>query len=184
MKLHLYEGGIRVPGILRYPVRVKGGQTIGEPICGLDLLPTFCELAGVQQPDDLVIDGSDFSPLLDGQAVPREQPLYWHYFRSIGKPKAAMRVGDYMILGHWDGPNLGPGGSIHAGDCETIKSAKLTEFELYNLKDDLSQQTDLAQKEPQKLQELADLLVKKYGEVQAAGPVWDVPPDKKKDKAR
>ena len=50
-----------------------------------------------------------------------------------------MRVGDYMILGHWDGPQLGPGGSVHSGDCETIKAAKLVGFELYNLKNDLGQ---------------------------------------------
>ena len=86
-----------------------------------------------------------------------------------------MRLGDYVILGKWDGPQLGPGGSVHHGDCEIIKSAKLTGFELYNLKTDLGQQTDLAAKEPEKLKELTDLLVSKYNEVQQQGRVWDVP---------
>ena len=176
MKLHLYDGGMRVAGILRYPVRVKAGQTIGEPVCSLDLLPTFCELAGVKAPDDRPLDGTSLAPLFEGQPLARTTPLYWHYFRSIGGPKAALRVGDWMILGHWDGPQLGPGGSVHKGDCEAIKSAKLTTFELYNLKDDLAETTDLAAKEPEKLKELSALLVKKYAEVQQAGPVWDVPP--------
>jgi arylsulfatase A len=184
MKLHLYEGGIRVPGIVRYPIRVKAGQTVSEPVCGLDILPTFCELAGVALPENHQLDGASVSSVLDGRPAERTVPLYWHYFRSIGAPKAAMRVGDFMILGHWDGPQLGPGGSVHKGDCEAIKAAKLVGFELYNLKDDLGQTTDLAASQPEKLKELATLLVKKYEEVQAAGPLWDVPPDRPKGKVK
>jgi arylsulfatase A len=175
MKLHLYEGGMRVAGILRYPVRVQAGQTLSEPVCSLDLLPTFCELAGVKLPEGRSFDGASFVPLFDGQPVVRQTPLYWHYFRSIGAPKAALRSGDWMILGHWDGPMLGPGGSVRAGDCEAIKSAKLVAFELYNLRDDLAEATDLAIQEPEKLGELKELLVKKYAEVQQEGRVWDVP---------
>jgi len=177
MKLHLYEGGIRVPGLLRFPPRVKPGQTVHEPVCSLDLLPTFCELAGVPLPADRELDGTSITPLLDGRAIERKAPLFWHYFRSIGEPKAAMRVGDWMVLGHWDGPQLDPGASVHQGDCETIKAAKLVKFELYNLKDDLGEKTDLAGREPGRLAELSALLVKKYTQVQGEGPVWDVPAD-------
>jgi arylsulfatase A len=182
MKLHLYEGGVRVPGILRYPPRAKPGQTVSEPVCSLDFLPTFCELAGVPLPENHMLDGAAFTPIFDGQPIERATPLFWHYFRSIGAPKSAMRVGDYMVLGHWDGPMLGPGSSVHQGDCETIKAAKLVKFELYNLKYDLAQANDLAEKEPEKLKELAAQLVKKYDEVIAEGPLWDVPPDKPKTK--
>jgi hypothetical protein len=93
-----------------------------------------------------------------------------------------MRVGDYMILGKWDGPQLPPGAGVHHGDCEAIKSAKLVGFELYNLKSDLGQQTDLAATEPDKLQELSALLVAKYKEVQEQGPVWDIPKPMGKEK--
>ncbi len=184
MKLHLYEGGIRVAGILRFPPKVKPGQTIHELVCSLDLLPTFCELAGVPLPAGRELDGTSLVPLLDGQPIHRTTPLFWHYFRSIGEPKAAMRVGDWMLLGHWDGPQLGPGSGVHQGDCETIKAAKLTKFELYNLKDDLAQETDLAEKEPARLKELSTMLVKKYEEVREEGPVWDVPPDQPKGKKK
>jgi arylsulfatase A len=182
MKLHLYEGGMRVPGIVRYPPRAKPGQTVSEPVCSLDFLPTFCQLAGVPLPEGLVLDGAAFTPIFDGQQIERATPLFWHYFRSIGQPKAALRVGDFLVLGHWDGPELGPGASVHKGDCEAIKAAKLVKFELYNLKDDLGQTTDLAGKEPEKLKELSEQLVKKYDEVIAEGPMWDVPPDKPKAK--
>jgi arylsulfatase A len=175
MKLHLYEGGIRVPGILRYPPRVKPGQTVSTPVCGLDILPTFCDLAGVKSPENRPLDGTSFVAVLNEQPLIREVPLYWHYFRSIGGPKAAMRVGNWAILGKWDGPQLGPGGSVHHGDCEIIKSARLVDFELYNLSDDLSQQKDLAAEQPDKLGELSALLVAKYEQVQQEGPLWDVP---------
>jgi arylsulfatase A len=49
-KLHLYEGGIRVPGLLRWPGHTKPGQVSREPFISLDLLPTFCQLAGVPVP--------------------------------------------------------------------------------------------------------------------------------------
>jgi len=184
MKLHLYDGGIRVAGLLRYPPRVKPGQTVNTPVCSLDLLPTFCELASVPLPTGRELDGTSIVPLLDGRAVERRTPLYWHYFRSIGAPKAAMRVGDFMVLGHWDGPQLPPGASVHQGDCEAIKAAKLVKFELYNLKDDLGQTTDLAEKEPARLKELTAHLVKKYEQVRDEGPVWDVPPDQPKGKKK
>jgi len=182
MKLHLYEGGIRVPGILRYPTRVKGGQTIDEPVCSLDFLPTFCELGGVKLPEGRPLDGASFTPLFDGQPIVRTTPLYWQYFRSIGEPKAALRVGDYVILGKWDGPQLPPGAGLASGDCEIIKAAKLSGFELYNLKTDPGQKTDLAAAEPGKLKELSDLLVAKYQEVQKEGPVWKVPKPVGKEK--
>ena len=175
MKLHLYEAGIRVPGILRYPPNIKEGIVVSEPVSALDILPTFCELADVALPGTRKLDGASFQPLLDGQSIERTTPLYWHYFRSIGKPKAAMRIGDWMILGHWDGTTLGPGGSLHPGDMEIIKNTKLVEFELYNLRDDLTQESDLAGSELQRLQEYQKLLVEKYREVQAEGPEWQVP---------
>jgi arylsulfatase A len=182
MKLHLYEGGIRVPGIVRYPPRAKPGETVSEAVCSLDFLPTFCELAGVTLPENHLLDGAAFTPIFDGQPIERATPLFWHYFRSIGQPKAAMRVGDFLVLGHWDGPQFGPGSGVHKGDCEAIKAARLVKFELYNLKDDLAQTTDLAEQEPEKLKELSEQLVRKYDEVIAAGPLWDVPPDKPKAK--
>jgi arylsulfatase A len=175
MKLHCYEGGIRVPGILRYPARVKPGQEVSTPVCSLDLLPTFCELAGIKPPDGRPLDGTSILPVLENEPLERTTPLYWHYYRSIGDPQAAMRVGDYMILGKWDGPQLGPGGGFHQGDCELIKTSKLVGFELYDLKADPAQSNDLAAQEPEKLRELSELLAGKYEEVQKEGRTWEVP---------
>jgi len=178
MKLHLYEAGIRVPGILRFPGRTKPGQVVSEPVSALDILPTFCELAGVKTPSDRALDGASFTALFRDEPVKRDTPLYWHYHRSIGEPKAAMRLGDWMILGHWDGPALGPGGSLRPGDMKLIKESKLVDFELFNLKDDLSQERNVANRFPDRLSELRRLLVAKYQEVQKEGPTWQVGPRK------
>jgi arylsulfatase A len=168
MKLWLYEGGIRVPGIVRWPAAKQRGKTIAEPVCNLDFLPTFLELAGVDVPNGRTFDGASFVSLLRGEShVERSTPLYWHYIHALGEPRAALRSGDWMILGKWDAKTPQ---TIAAG-----KKAKLTSFELYNLRDDIGQKNDLAAKEPEKLKQLSAQLVKTYDEVQAEGPVWEEP---------
>lgn len=172
MKLWLYDGGFRVPGIARWPARVKAGQVVSEPVASLDLLPTLAHLAGASVPADRQLDGVDILPLLEGKAFKRSLPLYWDYARALGEPKAAMRVGDWMVLGHWDLPPLGPLSGILPGDMEKIKTARLTNFELYNLRADLSEQRDLAADEPERLRELSGMLAEKHRAVQAEGPSW------------
>lgn len=172
-KLHLYEGGIRVPGIVRFPSRVASGAACDIPICGVDLLPTCCALAGISLPSDRTLDGADASPALFGADFQRTRPLFWHYFRSLGAPKAALRLGDCVLLAGWDGPQLGPGGSLQQGDLAVIRSSHLSGYELYNLRDDLAQEHDLTATEQMQLAELQPLLNAAYAEVQAAGRDWD-----------
>ncbi|HYE97288.1 MAG TPA: sulfatase-like hydrolase/transferase [Planctomycetota bacterium] len=171
MKLWLYDGGIRVPTIVRWPGRRAPGRVVDTPVASLDLLPTACAIAGVKPPEGL--DGSSLLPLLDGRPLARSTPLYWHYYRAFEKPKAAMREGDWMILGHWDGPALAPGGSVKPGDSALIKKHALVGFELYNLREDPGQQRDLAATQPQVLERLSKALVAKYRDVQSEGPLWD-----------
>ena len=87
----------------------------------------------------------------------------------------AMRVGDHVILGHWDGAQLRPGSSLHPGDMKIIKSAKLVDFELYNLRDDLGEKQNLAAQSPELLEKLSQMLRRKYAEVQQEGFSWQVP---------
>ncbi len=176
MKLHCYDGGIRVPGILRWPAKVKPEQTIREPVCSLDILPTFCELAGIQPPENRTLDGASIAPLLEGKPVVRKTPLFWHYYRSLTGPKAALRDGDWMVLGSWEETALPPG-VVASGDVELIKSRKLVRFELYNLVSDMGETIDLAEQEPQRLKELSGLLVTKYEEIQDAAPAWENLPE-------
>ena len=180
MKLHLYEGGIRVPGILRWPGHSRPRQVVDEPVSGVDVLPTLCEIAGVKVPDDLELDGASFLPIFAGKPIKRKVPLFWHYFRALGPPKTAMRSGDWMVLGRWDAPEPSPGGRLQAGDIEIIKSAQVTGFELYNLRADRDQTTDRAAEEPERLKVMSQMLVEKFTQVQSEGPVWNLPPREKR----
>ncbi len=172
MKLWLYEGGIRVPGILRFPGRIKPGSESAEPVCGLDVLPTFTGLAGIERKPDRPIDGSSFVEVFRGKPIRRTVPLYWHYHNALGAPKAAMRVGDWMVLGSWGKASGRGGGFFRAADQKLVKETPLSEFELYNLKADRDQEKNLAASEPGQLKKLTAMLVKKYREVQAEGPEW------------
>lgn len=137
MKLHMYEGGIRVPGMVRWPGHTLAGTESSEPVCGVDLLPTLCALGGVAAPTDRALDGADVAPIFDGGTVARTQPLYWRYDRALSEMKHAMRDGDWKILA----------------------DAKLERFELYNLRADLAEENDLAAAEPDRARAMSEALL-------------------------
>ena len=170
----MYEGGIRVPGIFRWPGHTRPGTVSTEPVCGVDLLPTLCEIAGIAAPADRAIDGASLLPIFDGKPIERKTPLYWQYARAHSKPKVAMRVGDWKILAHLDGdaPKLRPGVRQTAEDVKWFKTAELTTFELYNLRRDIAETTDLAEREPDRVVEMSAWLRKLYYEIRAESPVW------------
>ncbi len=171
-KGHLYEGGIRVPGIVRWPGHVEPGSTSDVPVSGVDLLPTLCAAADVPVPDDRPIDGTSFLPLLDGGSIERDTPLYWQYNYARSDPKVAMRQGDWKILAHLSGRELDAGADIRDADMRAIKEAKLADFELYNLREDIGETTDLSEKRPDRLQSMSKKLRELYREVRFEGPVW------------
>jgi arylsulfatase A len=168
----LYEGGIRVPGILRWPGHTRAGSTCHEPVSGVDLLPTLCELTGTPAPDDRALDGASFLPIMQGKPIPRSTPLYWQFNAASSKPKVAMRVGDWKLLAHLSGPETKPYGDIRPEDQAGIKSAELASFELYNLREDVGETTDLAGREAAHLNDMATQLGNLYREVIAESPTW------------
>jgi arylsulfatase A len=173
MKLWLYEGGIRVPGIVRFPGRIRPGQETDEPVSALDVLPTFCELAGVEPPADRALDGASFTPVFSGATIRRHTPLYWHYYRAWdSSPVAALHDGDWVVLAQPRERKPRPGLPVISGEAQIIRS-DLTGFELYNIRDDLRQQADLAQRDPRRLRELSAKLIEKHRQVMTESPLWD-----------
>jgi len=131
-KRDLYEGGIRVPMIVWGPGFVKAGVT--DHISAFwDFLPTACELASVD-PKQKDINGISFVPTLIGEEQAVHDYLYWEFNEAQG-PIQALRQGDWKLL--W-------------------KLEKKPE--LYNLRDDIAEQNNLAASHPEKLQELIDVL--------------------------
>lgn len=168
----LYEGGIREPGLIRWPGKTKPGSVSDEPVCGVDFLPTACTIAGIEPPKDRKLDGTSLLPVLEGKAITRSTPLYWHFNRAAGEPKVAMRVGDWKILAGLDKPPAAKGNSITVEGEQAFKTAEMTTFQLYNLKEDIGEKRDLAASETSKLAEMKALLTAKYHEVRAESPSW------------
>lgn len=165
MKRHLYEGGIRVPGIIRWPKRIKGRQVCSEPISSVDLLPTLCELCDAHLPTDRTLDGISITPLFEGGTLERTRPLCWN-INFTGVPNMAMRMGDEVLLGFAEEPTAGQ------RIMEWIKTTKMARFELYNLRTDVSQKIDLASRKSEHLDSLIALMNELWSELRSQGPIW------------
>ena len=104
-KRSLYEGGVRVPGIVCWPGHVPAGRIDDEAVVsGVDWLPTVCRLAGVDLPADLALDGEPLDDVWLGRARPRTKPLFWEWrFNIAGEPfhhspMLATRDGAWKLL--------------------------------------------------------------------------------------
>lgn len=168
----LYEGGIRVPGMVRWPEKVKPGTVVDASVSGVDFLPTVCAIVGIQPPGDRVLDGINMLPLLDGAVVDHRTPLYWHFNRASGGPQVAVRTGDWKLLATLDKPAAARRNDITEETERDFKAAEPVAFELYNLRSDIAETTDLSAKEPTRLAEMKEALLKKYHEVRDEAPTW------------
>jgi arylsulfatase A-like enzyme len=138
----LYEGGLRVPFIARWPSVIKPGKTSQEPIAHVDLFPTLLDVAGVKNRPKQPLDGVSFAPLLkDARAGLKREALYWHFpgYLEGGGP------------GNW---RTTPVGALRSGDWKLLEYFEDGRLELYNLKDDLGEKQNLAAKLPDRAQGL------------------------------
>jgi len=172
-KLHVYEGGVRVPGILRWPDHTPPGRVCREPVGGVDVLPTLCAIAGVAVPDDRPIDGTSILPIFSGRPVVRKTPLFWFYYRALSRPKVALRDGPWKLLAMWDLPDTDRLGYVNPEVVRQIKRAALTEYELYNLKEDLGERHDVSDRYPERGRSLYERAVTLFGGIQKECPTWE-----------
>ena len=143
-----YEGGIRVPGLVRWPEHIKPGTTSETPVIGTDVFNTILHLAGIEVPTDRVIDGANMLPALEGKPIERKIPLFWRTHVSAPEQRVAMRVGDWKIVGD-----------------ET-----LTQFQLYKVSEDWKEKNDLAKEMPEKTKELKTQLIALWNDIKTEGP--------------
>lgn len=113
-KLSLYEGGIRLPLIVRWPGRTPAGRVDERTVLGaVDFFPSLCAIAGVKLPESTIFDGEDLSRALLGAPVERKRPLFWEYGRNTNSfvyargrdrsPNVAVREGPWKLLVNADG---------------------------------------------------------------------------------
>jgi len=125
-KGHLYEGGIRVPLIVRWPGKVKPGMIDQTPIILTDFFPTILDAAGISPDPNSPVDGENILPHLKGEKKLKDRAIHWHYpnfaFHRDNRLGSAIREGDYKLL--------------HFYDTDSV--------ELYNVRKDISEKNDLS----------------------------------------
>lgn len=172
MKLHMTEGGIRVPGILYWPAQIKEARTEETPVCGLDLFPTLSELAGVALPADRKIDGVSLMPLINQKELIRNQPLFWFYYNAFSYTTMAMRQGDFMMLARRTGDHYMPGTGFMPSRMPAIKESKPRSYELYNLKEDIGQTRFVQDIYPDIYEKMKSIIDDLFSDIQKDSPVW------------
>jgi arylsulfatase A-like enzyme len=132
-KGYLYEGGLRIPLIVRWPGRVAAGRVTDTPVINTDWLPTLLELIGAKV--ETGFDGVSIVPLLLGKGRMKPRALAWHfphYTNQGGQPAGAWREGDWKLIEHYE-------------DCR---------LELFHLGRDPGETRDLGRREPRRARRL------------------------------
>jgi len=169
-KSSLYEGGIRVPGIIRWPGHVRAGDESSVPVGAVDIFPTLAAINELSLPKNKTIDGTNLLPLFDGVKLSRSTPLLWFFYKS--SPMCVLRDGDFVVAANPSETYRSKSHPIDQTDYDYLKSAKMERFELYNLRNDIGQENDLASAMPEKLETLSDALRQTHHSVIADGPDW------------
>jgi arylsulfatase A len=155
-----YEGGIRVPLLVRWPGAITAGSLCQTPVHTVDFYPTFTALAGATPPAGQRLDGENLLPLLRQSGAWERQALYWHmptYTTMYGRtPCAVIRQGDWKLI-HWFGDYLDPRGYT-PDDTPYGKLVLGSRTELYHLGEDPGEQQDRAAAQPEKVAELRQAL--------------------------
>ncbi|MDG1991796.1 MAG: sulfatase-like hydrolase/transferase [Pirellulales bacterium] len=143
-KRSMYEGGHRVPGIVRWPGRIEPGSETDLPIIGSDFFPTALAAAGIKLPEN-TYDGVNLVPAIEGSPINRPNPLYWRWGGSV-----AYREGPWKI----------------------VVDESFENPELYNLDSDVSETTNRSTDEPERLANMMQRLRQHTHEVEAEAPDW------------
>ena len=156
-KGQLYEGGVKVPFIIRWPAKVKAGSSCTTPVHVVDLFPTFMELAGGRAQKEQILDGVSLMPLIKQTGtLPRDAIFSHHpeYVVAYAKtPCSMVRKGNYKLI-HYFGDYLEPTGPAPNSGTLSGKFILGSRTELYNLKQDPSEAQNLINDMPEKAEEL------------------------------
>ena len=154
-KWELFEGGIRVPMIARWPGRIRPGSESSVPVHGVDLFPTFCEVAATPIPSDREIDGRSLTGVFGGDdpGIEPDRNLYWHFpyyhpVTTVVRPQSAIRQGPWKL--------------IYAPEDHSTH--------LFNVSSDPGEQVDLSTRHPDVLQHLTQSLLDYLGAADARLP--------------
>lgn len=152
----MYEGGIRVPYIIK-PPQLKKGNVIDMPVTGVDFFPTIMGYAN-SSANITALDGMNLKPFMEGKKQANERTLFWHY-------------------PHYPNQGANPASAIRLGDFKLIHDLELDTYELYNLKTDIGETKNLVASMPEKTTELKSMLnnwiAKNYNKKLEPNPNWN-----------
>ena len=153
-----YEGGIRVPLLIKYPGITDPGATCNQPAISMDYYPTLLELSGIGERNELHMDGKSLVPFLTDPEKTGDRMLVWHY-------------------PHYHGSAWRPGSAIRYNQWKLVEFYEDQTIELYDLSTDLEERLDISGAYPQ----LADSLRKQmHHRLQAMGAAYPVMKDETK----
>ena len=153
----LYEGGTRVPFVVRWPGKISAGSVCDVPGIHVDMYPTLVSLAGGQLPAKQVFDGESLAPLLrDPKARLAREAIYQHFPGYLGAGADSWRTTPVSL--------------IHAGDWKLMEFLEDGRLELYNLREDIGETKNLVAAQPAKAKELHAKLVAWRAAVNAPMP--------------
>ena len=134
-----YDGGLEVPYIFKWPGRIEAGSVCDQRIIGVDVYPTLLSLAGIKQPDSHPLDGLDLGPLVTGKAtelVDRQVFCFYPKYAQFSEKNERWAFSWRNV--------------IYDGDFKLIEYPEYDEYELFNLRDDPMEETNLAERNPEK----------------------------------
>ncbi|MCF8346617.1 MAG: sulfatase-like hydrolase/transferase [Bacteroidales bacterium] len=167
-KGQVWEGGIRVPAIFYWEGRITPEWNQNSPCGVIDLFSTFCELTNNSDAIASAKDGVSLMPIIDNKEITREKALYTFHHHGA---KASLRNGDFCLIGFLDEES--PGRSrFREEHYAFMKRASLVTYELYNLKNDPSQTTDISEQYPEVVNEMKSAMNHLYQETISEGVNW------------
>jgi arylsulfatase A-like enzyme len=147
----MYEGGTREPLIIKWPGVIEAGSQCDVPVTSTDFYPTFLDLAGLELMPQQHCDGVSFLPLVQGDDTLSREAIFWHY-------------------PHYGNQGGTPGSSVRCGDYKLIEFFEDGRVELYNLREDISEERNIAKDRPDITKRLKGMLTDWREKVEAKIP--------------
>ena len=135
----LYEGGIRVPLLVKWPGKVKGNGTSDVPVCGIDVFPTLRDACVLESDKSVPTDGVSLLPLLKQSGTIAREALFWHY-------------------PHYANQGSKPGAVIRSGEWKLVEFYEEGRRELFHVAKDVSESNNRAEQEPDRVRDLSEKL--------------------------